>query len=582
MVAPDPHVPYALSPYLRLLCEYYNMGCDVLVDIDKHENGGTFTNYDIISGNVRLLTTSLISLAYIQVKLEGVATSSMLIPRNPEKRERDKHLQDVHQVLYDTLVVFPPENVRLVSASKEYTLVPGTYEYPFQFKIPLASQCIKKKGITNKVQFNSQNFRVMVNNGNFNRGVLKNAVSKAVLSYMAPPGQQGQQMPRHVERQLPPLMTVRDLASVRYYIKVTCKRSSFLKSNLRAYDPFVFLPLDIDKHNRPLGESLDFDEYKEEFYRREIVFRNRLPEIVGLKLDRPPPLDKKGFFFLDRASGFDIKPTSVPFSFEVRFRHPAFLVPAYRPSFRLYLLLFQDPFRYSLGAYGKPEESNGLGVVYMQKLIIELRCSTTVLVIETDGSLEDVHQARKEDVVTLCNNTYENLRFDFHSAKKLLSLQAVLSEFVQGDSYELEIPRRYFDNLDLPSNLPPLFETCNILRKYSLSVVGGFSSDKITDFKDKAQWDRKVRYAELGCPEIRILSGLKMTSWLHSNASGLSLRRELAPPVPEKPKPPFQNGNSSQESVESPGRLPTYDDVVLESSYQDVTEHQRARRRYQQ
>lgn len=578
------------------------MGCEVIVEIDKHENGGTFTNYDIVNGIVRLTTTSSISLSCIQVKLEGIATTQMVVPKMTKNNERrDRLLQDVHRVLYDSVIVFPPENVRNVSSSKDFTLGPGNHTYPFQFKIPLNSSCIKMKGITNKVLFNKNNFNVMVNNGNFSRGVLKNAVNKAVQGYMTPPtsfqnalaeSDMRRQQQLHVETQLPPsLSQMGEFAKVRYYVKVTCKRSSLFKMNLRGYDPFIFLPLDMDRHNRPLNESLQFEEYKEEFYRKEMVFRNRYPDIVGVNVNdskKPlPPPKEKGLFstftrspdLKSRASSksYGISPSNVPFSFEVRFRHPAFLVPASKPSFRLYLISFQDPARYSLAQYGKPEESNGLGVVYLQKLIVELRAVTYISVLETDGYAEQLHQSKRDEVITLCNNTYENLEFDLLRAKKLRSSSATTSGFVSGDSYELQIPRRYFENLVFPSNLAPSFETCNITRKYSLAIVGGFLSERVTDFNDRAELERKVRYADLACPEVKVLSGLKLTSWLHSNASGLSVnhRPEKPPPLPEKPSTSM---NSSFDSLDGP--LPTYDDVVRESLFQDNSEHQRARRRY--
>ena len=54
---------------------------DVKIEIDRTSTGGTFTNYDIIKGTVRLIVTNSITLNYIQVKLEGVSKSQLSIPR---------------------------------------------------------------------------------------------------------------------------------------------------------------------------------------------------------------------------------------------------------------------------------------------------------------------------------------------------------------------------------------------------------------------------------------------------------------------------------------------------------------------
>lgn len=43
------------------------------------------------------------------------------------------------QILYKTLVVFPPPNLQTADwESRKYTLNIGNYEYPFSFKVRLA------------------------------------------------------------------------------------------------------------------------------------------------------------------------------------------------------------------------------------------------------------------------------------------------------------------------------------------------------------------------------------------------------------------------------------------------------------
>ncbi|CAH6719526.1 hypothetical protein CLIB1444_02S10572 [[Candida] jaroonii] len=587
--------------------------CDVKIEIDKTATDGVFTNHDLISGTVTLTVTNTISLNYIQVKLEGISKTELTIPRDVSKREkRDKVLQDIHKVLYDTLIVFPPENIRKVSNAKEFTLTPGNYTYPFQFKIPLNNSCTKLSGITNKVSFNKKNINVSINNGNFNRNMLKNMASQYInnKSSEKPPNNGG--IPYHITNQLPPSLSgLGDFASVKYFVKVTCKRSSFLKVNLRSFDTFIFLPIDLDSSNKPLFNSGDFVEYKEIFVRKDVIFKNRIPEIVGMKVEKEtknlPPIpynyQKKGFF----AKFFDTSPSStpspsrksssaslpvpvpvseVPFSFEVRFRYPSFLIPTKPPTFKLYLVSSLNPSIYSLAEYGKPEDSNGLGIVYLQRLIIELTATTIISVLENDGISSEIHKSRHDEVISLANNTYQNLKFDLINCKRTKSSSSTSNTKVKSNIYELEIPKKYFTNCVLPDHVSPSFKTCNIQRKYKLSIIGGFSSEKIQDFNNQTEINKKVRFVDLQVNDINILSGLGMTSALNSNL-------QPPPPLPIRkssnsnasqltpPSIPTSNSDSNHSSNDSLP-LPTYEDVIKESSFQNDSDHIRARRRYQQ
>ncbi|CAD1812822.1 unnamed protein product [Candida parapsilosis] len=687
---------------------------DVKVEIDRSSTDGTFTNHDIIRGKVTLVVTKAITLNWIQVKLEGISSTQLNIPRQQangkrDKDRKDKIIRDQHKVLYDTQIVFPPDNVRQVSQAKDFTLAPGNYSYAFEFKIPLNNSCVKMGGITNKVSLNLKSFDVMINNGNFNTTFVKNkaqqmanehgfangggAQGKRKGSHTPPPPKQSY----HITSQLPPSLSgIGEFANVKYFIKVTCKRSSFLKSNLRGYDPFIFLPLDLDVQNRPLLGNQQFElEYKEAFVRKELTFRNRIPEIVAVKVAESPqkslekkalpvvppppqshqPPKKQGFMSrlfggsdspsLSSSSSSsnvapnypnrvnhqqprrrnnvpEIKAKDVPFSFEIRFRYPAFLIPTKPPSFKLYLISNLNPSRYTLAEYGRPDESNGLGIIYLQKLTVKLTSITLVSVVENDGASNEYHLGQHEEVMTVCNNTYQNLKFDLmhgrvnpNASNSSTSPQSSTNIHAPGGSvYEIEIPRKYFDNCILPDHLSPSFKTCNITRKYILSVIGGFSCEQINDFRDKRECAKKIKYVDLICDNIKVLSGLNMTSTLQSNASRSSIplnnsvphshsASKISTPTPHPPHPPppptlppknsersyshssitpTSNGHPGYSVEPVPGSshnggdvedngalaaataamLPTYEDVVLESSYQDDSEHQRARRRYHQ
>ncbi|KAI3406553.2 hypothetical protein KGF56_000685 [Candida oxycetoniae] len=667
----------------------------VKVEIDRSTTDGTFTNYDIIQGTVTLAVTKAITLNWIQVKIEGISSTQLSIPReresfvnNRHQRERkDKIFVDLHKVLYDTVIVFPPDNVRQVSNAKDFTLAPGNYSYPFEFKIPLHNSCVKMSGITNKVQFNPKTFDVIVNNGNFNTTFVQNKANQFVNDLVTgnskrphylPPQQMQQHY--HITSQLPPSLSgIGSFANVKYFIKVTCKKSSIFKANLRAYDPFIFLPLDLDMQNRPLlglnGQHQQYDvDYKEAFARKQLVFKNRIPEIVGVELSRPqkkpPPSlqqqqqqqqqqelqqqqqQQQQTLTVSRKQGFlsrlfggtdtssssssstypqppinhgkqsrksipEIRSKDVPFSFEIRFRHPAFLIPTKPPSFRLYLISHLDPQRYTLAEYGRPKESNGLGVIYMQSLTVTLTSTTIISVVENDGASNEYHMGQHEEVITICSNKYQNLKFDLMHGQLNRNASNMNSP---GPMYEIEVPRKYFDNCILPDHLSPSFKTCNITRRYHLSIVGGFSCEQINDFGSKKEVSKKLKYVDLQCSNIKVLSGLHMTDTLHSNASKSSIPRvsnssQLS--IPKLPTPPptlplqskekqyshnsispvnnatggasgLDKNGSEEHSLEVDAQvvenvqLPTYEEVVLESSYQDDSEHQRARRRYQQ
>lgn len=694
----------------------------VKIEIDRSATDGTFTNHDVIRGTIVLVVSKAITLNFIQVKLEGIASSQLRIPKEQHQRDKNRNerqykiIRDQHKVLYDTQIVFPPNNVREVSKAKDFTLAPGNYQYPFEFTIPLNNSCVKMNGITNKVLLNLKTYDVMVNNGNFGVGYMRNK-GKGYMDDMFGPNRERPPhhtpQPYHVTMQLPPSLSgLGDLANIKYFVKVTCKRSSFFKTNKRAYDPFIFLPLDLNMHNQlqphiPATANGEYDvEYKEAFVRKELVFYNRIPEIVAVKVPSPskekqkqplPPVPqiapkKQGFFqkiFSSTDSSYgsgssgsgsgggtgastllrgrnkqhenEIHSKNVPFSFEIRFRHPAFLIPTKPPSFKLYIVSTLNPLRYTLSEFGRPDESNGLGVIYLQTLDIKLNAITVVSVVENDGLSDDYHMAQHENSISVCKNTFQNLKFDLmHGQPNRHAFQSSnINMNAQGSLFEIEIPKKYFANCVLPDHLAPSFKTCNITRRYDMTVIAGFSSERIDDFSNKKEL-KKIKYIELECANIRVASGLNMTSTLQSNALRSSvplLSNALQASIQKVPTPPpsrpltnrangsgsgsvrkfshssvgasgiesLPNGHTSQrpngnfekssglpETLTGAGSanevgnmseneletatgtgiasrhapentmLPTYDDVVLESSYQDDSEHQRARRRYKQ
>lgn len=595
------------------------MGYDIKVEIDRSSTGGTFTNYDTIRGTVTLAVTSSISVNHILVKLEGVSKTELVVPKVSAKRdrkdkERDKRLQDEHKVLYDTMIVFPPDNVRQVSSAKEFTLTPGNYRYPFEFKIPLNNSCVKLLGITNAVLFNPQRFDFSINNGNFNRNTIRNIATLYINNATGAQGPQQAQRDQgdyHIVSQLPPSLSgIGDFASIKYFVKVTCKRASLLKMNLRATDPFIFLPLDLDENNQILGLNQSREDNREVFVRKDIVFKNKVPSVNGVVIpsDKKLPPNPRPRGFLTRlldpgTSSGNTALTSrqensmdVPFAFEVRFRHPAFLIPTKKPSFKLFLVTSVNPNNFNNAKFGRPDESNGLGVIFMQRLIVELRSITTISVLESDGHSKTIHRSRHDEKIPVANNALNNVKFDFSNATRQKS-SSTTSSYGSRELYEIEIPAKYYENCILPDRLSPSFTTCNISRQYNLLVVAGFSSERIVDSRNQHEMTAKVRYVDLQCTDMKVLSGIGMSNSLQSPSMRPEKeplppkkpRRPEAPPLPSKsqmasqqneptPHDPSPHYEQADSSASNPP-LPTYDDVMNQST---SSNGRGTRRQYQQ
>lgn len=438
----------------------------ISVEIDKSKTGGTFTNYDVIRGTVHLKVGSEITLNSIQVKLEGVGTTHMYIKRvNGRGKQETKRLSETHKLLYDTSIVFPPKNVRDVATSSKFTLIPGEYSYSFQFKIPLKNSC----------------FRHDIPNGSQN----------------------------HTYNRLPPSISgLGEFATIKYFIKVTANRSSLFKMNLRSYDPFVFLPID-----SPSLLNRDEDA-RQSFVRKEIVFPNKIPEIVACYAkaspakvvqyektpraqDNPQARRSQGFLkslffgpeqpalpvsnYTRRGSANSVKtttssvpqtthvyrpkvkPIDLPVYFEARFKYPAYMIPTKRPNFKLYFIS-----KHSSQFYELPNgESSGLGYIYMKSLQITLHTNTKVHI---EGYTQD--KTTSQDLLKLSNVNY---KFDLHDVKI-----ANVRNIASGSStlYELEIPKEVYKDAIVPDDVAPTFRSCNIERSYSLSINTSFSSGK--------------------------------------------------------------------------------------------------------
>ena len=182
-----------------------------------------YTYNGTVEGHVKLKVTNPVSVRNIQVKLAGV--SETRLSQNVEvltsnlRREVEKLR---HQLLYDLVTVFPPQNVASVSKNDKFTLIPGEYTYDFALKIPFLSHCGDEE------------------------------TKKHSNVYTSPYEAQDREKlecrrceTRHLEEPLPPCMDVnriRETARITYQLKVSVHRPGMLTTTTRAIVPLMFRP----------------------------------------------------------------------------------------------------------------------------------------------------------------------------------------------------------------------------------------------------------------------------------------------------------------------------------------------------
>ena len=543
----------------------------------KRTGNYVFSNDDVITGEVTLTVTRSIDINYIEVKLEGVSRSELRIVKRKKSQNQTKTIWDAHKLLYQTVVVFPPANVRDVSNAKDFTLTPGTYTYPFEFRFPLYNQC----------ESHTANGRQAIQNGNLNLNMINS-------QYFLGTGNKANSMFRletgnshfHLVTPLPPTITpIYGFASINYFVKATCKRSSMFKTSLREFDPFRFTPLDpvIPTSNSTV------------FFRKKILFKNRVPDVVGIslppgalaskKLPTAPMRAKKGFFQRLLNSSADLPPpppslnlglkmyypeiesNDVEFGFEIRFPDPPCMVIGQPVPFSLFLVSNTDPSVYSFANYGKPQDSNGMGVVYLRSLEAEIISTTVVSVLEQ--SRDVIHNGSKEYKTLLCDNSFDNIRLDLKDCTPLNNSMVGKPGF----RFELEIPPKHYANCVLPVNLSPSFETCNISRGYFLELKAGFASEQLEHSSSRWHNWRLTQNAEVICPNIRLLSGRIPSGPGYGNSSQPSHINSSQPTYEGSSHQAIENSNKNSHSNTNDVKRPVEDIPVLPHRPVDTPVH---------
>ncbi|KAF4550737.1 Hypothetical protein D9617_16g015270 [Elsinoe fawcettii] len=231
------------------------------------QNYSTFTNLDIVSGKVYVRTPKSLSVSTVTIKLEGESSTRLLPPPTPQN-ERPKPAIEFHKILYKTITLFPPPELRSRSEVKaSFTIPPGTHEYPFSFKIPFNASCALDKNAAPAI-----------------------SVAGMSVEIARPP-------PGHLRRPLPP--TLRGFpgeAEIRYFLKATVARPNILKENVRAYYPFNFSPIE-----EPRPPSTGAEAYA----RQKHQFNQGLSSAPDTK---PNLKGKRSLFSLKNMSMSDEKP----------------------------------------------------------------------------------------------------------------------------------------------------------------------------------------------------------------------------------------------------------------------------------
>ncbi|CAZ80023.1 unnamed protein product [Tuber melanosporum] len=367
------------------------------VRIELDNRGSLFTCLDYVTGKVVMNIANDETISAITVKMEGISRTRLTPPRNDEGRD-SKHAEiENHRLLYLVQTVFPSPEIRenTSATNSGYTLKPGQYEYPFKLRIPVNSQCTEGQGVGGNI----------LQRLSFDKGTADIARDAR----------------RHHPGTLPPSLSgiPGDEALIRYFLKVTVIRPEFYKFNLRAIDPFVFLPIEPPRSPPTTNET---------YARRQHQF------IYNVS----PVSKKRGLFspFRQQAPAINTLSRAVHFSIEARLPSPAIIVPNIQLPLRVILVKIEP--------YTTP--------VFIRSLQIHLFAFTGIT----------AHGLGKTDKQII-------------TCLSLMGLQSPIGDDYQAIGKEVEADQALWANAALPDSVPPSFRTCNIRRTYELEIILGLS-----------------------------------------------------------------------------------------------------------
>ncbi|KAK9452040.1 uncharacterized protein V1518DRAFT_410216 [Limtongia smithiae] len=493
------------------------MPSSVAIDLDRR-HGDTFTNLDIVRGQVNLRLQSEETIVTIQIKMEGITESMVQVTTADAKRERTSRgvARETHKILYLVNTVFPPEDIQNVNgakiSTKGYTLKPGQYFYPFEFRIPMNTMCQKPTGIIASLREDTSSYTT-----------------------------------HHIVETLPPSLSDLETASIKYFFKVTVRKASFLKVNMRETRLFVFLPIEPP---RP-------EQYQVYFSRRKHTF-NYVPVVTSRSASGSTraPQKNHGFFSSLRRLGSSmdggisnsrnskwsiLRQTGPQFYFEARFREP-----------RLAVISEVLPLRLFITTSSPNSFTSPMPPVYLLALKVNLVCITIVSA--------EIHSQKYAHAAQIANLTN-------------LKVPCVQMTPVEGQNglFEAEFdPAAWRGSLLLPNTITPTFKTCNIARTYALEIFADISHGLGGDADSIAVGFDIAVLSGIKAPESLVRAAANQRANPYAAAAAAELANSSSAPPPQYPtqKPggpsiaPSATGSSSTTPAVGGGALPTYDEVM--------------------
>ncbi|KAF5095626.1 hypothetical protein D0Z00_003072 [Geotrichum galactomycetum] len=343
-----------------------------------------------------------------------MSQSKVPIPYDGNANESKKDAFEVHKFMYVTQTLFPPPEIRTASAAREFTLPAGRHAYDFSLVIPdnLACQSVKQPGSLSLSRF---------------------VIDKRGLDY-------ARSASSHTSGPLPPSLSDIDKhAIIRYFLKVTVARTSFLKPNIRVYKPIVFLPP--DANILPSQNVL--------FVRRNVLLG--IDRSGGAQ--RPAYREKKSSIksFFNNVIAPQPVGNDVSITLEMRYPDNSKFTPLRKGlPFKLYAISKMHP----------KESSLTNSTIQLSQLTINLFSTT-------DTRAQSYIKSNTFSLPLYSDSV--NYTLDWSQA-----MQKTNPQF--GNLWELEIPSSLYQNVIIPDFVPPTFTMCNIKRYYQLEVSAFFTT----------------------------------------------------------------------------------------------------------
>lgn len=370
--------------------------------------------------------------------------SSTSIQRNRDNSRKNVEIE-IHKVLYKQQTVFPSAKVSAASTAKEFTLKSGSYQYGFELKIPVRSSCgvQPSPGVNNNVK---DQWSTTMSHVPIVGSLGKPKFSRNGVDFI-------HDATSHVETILPPSLSgMGEQASIKYFLKVTVNKASFLSINARDYHPFIFLPMDVPRL---------VDSARMAFVRRELMISfPTTPAATSVSATSSGNINGNGepsyFTSGKKPSGlkkffsnaFAVRPSSqLAITFEGRYSTSLDFAPLSPLPIQFFVVLKQSP------------DMMEVSTLYLNEFELELVATTVIR----------AHQEVRHDAMSLkfFQRSRLGLALDLSKAQRIETRGRI--------HWEIALPNSVMQGVQIPDSVCPTFITCNIERSYTLKIEAGFS-----------------------------------------------------------------------------------------------------------